>query len=863
VNGRPAGATHALTIPRRRADDGVPGHEALFAAGLEQLRQMAHATWTDHNVHDPGITILELLAYALTDLGYRADFPLQDLLARETDTDGAMAEHFVSAREILPGRPLTQLDYRKLLIDLEGVKNAWVRPAAERLYADTVRGRLLREAPAGEPGIVPVDLGGLYEVSIDFMDELTQPARREAVLQRARERLQANRNLCEDFVRVAAVPAQAFVLCGELELAPGADLARVHAEVLFAVQEYLAPPVRRYSLEEMGRRAGPDGTPYTADSIFRGPALRFGFIDDAELERAELRSEIRLSDVIGIVMDVPGVRAVRELLVSPAGAGALPDRWVVPVREGRKAQLDRGGSRLVLHKRGLPFVARATEVELHWARMAEEAAARVETERVDDFPIPAGRFRRPAAYHSVQNHFPAVYGLGEAGLVGAPSERRRALALQLKGYLLHFDQVMADLCAQLGRVADLFSTDPALERTYFHQRVDSFAEHERLYAPAAAEALESGIEPREVHVERRNRFLDHLIARFGEQFHEFAEIMRSEFAAPAASMIRPKCEFLRDYPAISAGRGLAYDASLRGDADLWNSDNVSGLERRLARLLGIRRADRRDLAELSYDIYAEIDDTPGDEFRFRVRHSTTRKILLSSSTRYLTPALAREEMRLAIAWASHPDGYQRRRTVDGRHYFNIIDETGEVIARRIEYFVAEATMEAAIQSTMEYLRSRYGEEGMYVIESILLRPTEAADPLLPICAEPDCDDCAERDPYSYRVHVVLPAYADRFEDMQFRRWAEQVIREETPAHVLPRVCWISRDEMVEFERVYRDWIYLSAGREPAARRQKLNDFVRSLFRVRSAYPAQQLRDCGPGEVQERFVLGRTALGTLE
>jgi len=28
--------------------------------------------WTTHNTHDPGITVLELLAYALTDLQYRS-----------------------------------------------------------------------------------------------------------------------------------------------------------------------------------------------------------------------------------------------------------------------------------------------------------------------------------------------------------------------------------------------------------------------------------------------------------------------------------------------------------------------------------------------------------------------------------------------------------------------------------------------------------------------------------------------------------------------------------------------------------------------------------------------------------------------
>ena len=51
--------------------------------------------WTDHNVHDPGITTLEMLGYALTDLGYRASFPIQDLLAGESDNAASMREQFI------------------------------------------------------------------------------------------------------------------------------------------------------------------------------------------------------------------------------------------------------------------------------------------------------------------------------------------------------------------------------------------------------------------------------------------------------------------------------------------------------------------------------------------------------------------------------------------------------------------------------------------------------------------------------------------------------------------------------------------------------------------------------------------------
>ena len=48
---------------------------------IREIERLTGDAWTDFNAHDPGITILEQLCYALTDLGYRAGFSVPDLLA--------------------------------------------------------------------------------------------------------------------------------------------------------------------------------------------------------------------------------------------------------------------------------------------------------------------------------------------------------------------------------------------------------------------------------------------------------------------------------------------------------------------------------------------------------------------------------------------------------------------------------------------------------------------------------------------------------------------------------------------------------------------------------------------------------------
>ncbi len=99
------------------------------------------------------------------------------------------------------GMQFTVADYRKLLIDLPEVRNAWISPHPLRYFTDTIHKRLWRDDP-GTFGIRPVNSHGVYDIRLGFMDEVTTPEKRQAVIAGAMRVLQANRNLCEDFVSI-------------------------------------------------------------------------------------------------------------------------------------------------------------------------------------------------------------------------------------------------------------------------------------------------------------------------------------------------------------------------------------------------------------------------------------------------------------------------------------------------------------------------------------------------------------------------------------------------------------------------------------------------------------------------------------
>src|SRR5271165_7319973 len=99
---------------------------ALRSQGISLLEEMNGGAWTDFNVHDPGITILEVLCYVLTDLAYRAGYSIPDLIA---SAGGSAAQSLYTAPRILTTSPVTVTDLRKAALDIDGVKNAWVEPA--------------------------------------------------------------------------------------------------------------------------------------------------------------------------------------------------------------------------------------------------------------------------------------------------------------------------------------------------------------------------------------------------------------------------------------------------------------------------------------------------------------------------------------------------------------------------------------------------------------------------------------------------------------------------------------------------------------------------------------------------------------
>lgn len=475
----------------KQTDPAFPDYldfDKLRKEGLEHIGQLAGKIWTDHNVHDPGITILEVLIYALMDLGYKTNLPFQDLVSLEDLTQED--DNFSTPLQILTVNPVTILDYRKLLLEHAGVRNAWIEPATQEITLAITQSNNSLNCGGDEAERVwdcnenrinaNIELNGLNKVYIEKEAGVEDD---EQLKEDVRKLWSAYRNLCEDLIDITILDPIEFGVCAKVEIGAGFEAAKVYKAILIAIREFIQPQVNYYTLNELLDKGK------SMEDIFAGRPYRlnsFGFVDTEEFQDLKRRSAIYLSDLYDVILGVDGVRKIRSIRIDGGMTLNKPSsKWVegqkigelqVPVFSLEKSCVDlyRDNGLLNIEKNKihstLPFFKKF--------EMGQDKL---------DSPVPSGKYRKLLSrYYSIQNDFPVVYGIGEDGLAENTSLTRKTQALQLKGYLMFYDQLLANYTSQLTNIRSLFllkrEADRSLEEklTYFTQIPETIPGIEKL-----------------------------------------------------------------------------------------------------------------------------------------------------------------------------------------------------------------------------------------------------------------------------------------------------------------------------------------------------------------------------------------------
>ncbi|AOY79032.2 hypothetical protein BJP36_03025 [Moorena producens JHB] len=563
----------------------------LRQEGIKHIERLGGKLWTDYNTHDPGITILEQLCYAITDLSYRLDFEMKDLLAPAPGDVEINNKQFFTAREILTVNPLTINDYRKLLIDIDGVKNAWVKPIKNSeppIYYDSLLHTLTFEASKRTQ---QVNLNGLYRVLIEKDKNVSDEA---SLIEKVKSKLNQHRNLCEDFASVEILPIEEITIKADIEIEEGFDVNELMAQIYLGLDNFISPHLEFFTVKELLDQGK------TPEAIFDGVPLEHGFIDNEQLDSFIKKDQLHTSDLIRIILDIPGIKTVRSITIS-SDKSSESEEWALALEPNLTPQLkdiDGLTSNITFYKGQISCNLNLAKAKSHLESLQQQNTKTPSIKQTKDIPIPVGQYRELSDYESIQNDFPATYGIGEIGLPASASPKRKAQAKQLQAYLMFFDQLLADYFAQLDHAKDLFSFQTKNKTTYFSQDLSNL--------PGAAEVLnpESNSPTdkwNETDLARRNRFLDHLMAQFCEKFTDYSLLLYDSILEE--ELIDDKISFLQNYPQISAGRGKAFNYT--DSSQVWDTENVSGLKQRICSLLGIPY-HRKTLA-----LCNELDETEG------------------------------------------------------------------------------------------------------------------------------------------------------------------------------------------------------------------------------------------------------------
>ncbi len=785
---------------------------SLRKDGIARAQELAGNIWTDYNLHDPGVTILEQLCFGLTELAYQANVPVADYLANERGLIDFNHYALYKPQDILPTRPVTAEDYCKCLLDQV--------PEIDAIRVSTL----------DKPGRYGACL---YQIAIKLLEPLTGPAfsdeQKAQIVQKVKTVFVKNRNLGEDLHSVHIEHSEACFLRGVIETNGKRNPAAIYADVFFQAARKISSNIRMERYETLAQQQ------MDLADIFTGPLTHHGYIYSEDLNAQS--STKPLEELNGLVAQIDGVKKVYRLELVDASGQALdsqaldsqalntraidqrsyflkfPDdaaqqHWLkIDFNPGKTT--DPAG---VVKARGETIDKLMEETRRHLQKLEFEYRAfrTNKTNAANFYPLPQGRAHSYADYYSVQHHFPNVYGINAAGVPGSESAERKMQAQQLKAYLYPFEQLLANMLAHIQHLQQLFSLNEQPNHSYFAQYLDNhqipnFAE---LYTNSKTSLLEvQAIQARhDPASDRKSRALDTLLAIYGEEFSQEALLHFNYYhqEQPDYWAIDNKIRYLLHLVEISNNRSGAFDTS----EPHWQSSNLSSLHKKINILLGIQQLD--SVVPLSQSIAAnQIQLVDDDAISQPLGASDISKL-----EQQPVPTLKTQQQQKLLQWNYTPsktltlspamlcegtsiDAYRLRPQAQGDlvdvYFYSQAQGRWTPLKKSVEREQAVAYVHKFKKIITDVNAS---SEGFYLLEHILLRARADEQN-----AQQDSDDF-----FHCRLSFIFPKWTARFANPAFRHFAEKTIANHLPAHLFPHILWLDLTEMAEFEACYKPWL---------------------------------------------------------
>ncbi|MGZ0020525.1 hypothetical protein [Nitrosomonas sp. wSCUT-2] len=674
-----------------------------------------------------------------------------------------------------------------------------------------------------------LEIGDGLFTQIELPDNAITASDEAAIKQKIRTVFLQHRNLCEDIHHIEIIHTMPFFLAGEVEIQPSYSRAKIYAEIFLKCAHCVSSGIQIDRYESVFEKLG------DYEQIFCGPLTSHGHINDRCFEGSQ--QVLGVIDLITLVNQIEGVVQVRELYLldrdnkKHTSISYDSSRYVFPdlcfPKSGNPKQVLKLVFAQTASQRqtarstpgfgsfdGAPDAELLEEARLELRKLVFEYYAfrnnRVSYPQL--IPLPKGQRRPLQDYYSIQHHFPAIYGINRYGVPQSKPLEVKARAKQLKAYLFPFEQLMADYLQNLQELPNLFSLDPELEQSYFSQFLDdqNIPGIEQLYAggQASSRTLLSGIlRHYDAYAERRNRLLDTLLAMHGE---EYPQKLLLQFDCywrenPENWIINNKINFLRCVREITRDRALGYNylkPAIR-TAGQAVTENIAGAHLRINVLLGLTQY--RSMPSITEVLLARNCRLIPDRVLAQSVNFLSEEMEQSAESIFFEvgkfAGLSTPAALPALGYSIFKAGTELRnyRLVNSGDQTVVCLKTGQ--SARLWPLETKASRDEAIRYAYELCHAltqlNITCEGFHLIEHVLLRPRGAEQSGV----IPDSGSF-----FDFRVSVIFPSWTARFSNPAFRKFAEETVRYNLPAHVFPEFYWLDFVYMRDFEQRYRIWL---------------------------------------------------------
>jgi len=816
--------SEALSIKRRKSTESDVSFDSLKRDAIQLIEQISGQVWTDYNLHDPGITIIEQLIYAMTDIIYRTEFAVEDYLASEEGQIDFNFHALYAPEDAFPCRPTTINDYRKVFInEVKEIENVWLVPISEQ--------------------ISEVHHDGLYRVLLKLEPGLDIHSH-QAILSKLQKIYNTSRNLCEDITEIIILENIEYELCANIEVSGAKHPEDILAEIYYSCLHLIGDSISVIDFDQQRENVA------SLDELFTGPYTNHGSV--LSDNKNKNLSEFLVSSLFTAINSIEGIDHIQQLYLQKDGESFYD---IIVSDDTNKAfgllipqTAEEINVVLTTNGRVLPLNIDSLHSKLDEIKFKYHSSRSTPQDLTQLYKMPQGVARPLKHYSGIQDQFPINYGINAFGVPESAPTDVKARANQLKSYLVIFEQLLANFLANLDSIKNLFSIEGNKKSSYSFQLIDQQAVSsiDSIYPNDPVNSFKRIIAGFDNYYDRKSRLLDYMLALYGESFSQNSLRHFNYYYSKdeiEETIVNNKIAYLKSVIDLGRNRAAAADYS----SSSWSRCAHSGLQARVSMLLGFEECTARPLTmeileqgikltqhkkyeflkagshELKFIDIGEADEFSCESFEEAPACTLAKDISLNEirqaigeaiplKNNLLSDILLRDGIyinRYKIGSLTSRQGYQLTfQTEDNQYwYLGTYDDKSSAIyaANCMRHFL---------------IRLNKGSEGLQVIEHILLRPSGQQ-------TYNGLKFNKDEDFFSCRISVIFPGWTTRCYNTQFRMLAEETVRLNTPAHIYPDFYWLDFMEMYKLESLYAGWMRLKRKQEPD--NYKLNDCARKLI----------------------------------